>query len=288
MEKINAKWIKDTIDGFISSPENTLMNLANDPAWGTPLIGYSNGADPLYDFFKQDIGEFYVKPIEFIEKTFDNKKFVDKELTVVSWILPHTAATKIDHRKEKFWPSERWARARIFGEQVNSKLRMHVVQKLNEAGVEAVAPMLSPLWHNASSKKYGFASSWSERHAAYTAGLGTFGLSDGLITPLGKAHRAGSIIMNTFIEPSKRLYNDHHAYCLFYTKGTCGECIKKCPAGAISEKGHDKQKCSEYVDNTRKYVEDNFGFKGYGCGFCQVGVPCENKIPINFNVKNEN
>jgi epoxyqueuosine reductase len=279
MSKINAGWIQEEAKRFILSSENTLKNQTDDPAWGTPLIGYSNGADPLYDFFQQDIGEFYVKPIDFMKKEYPSKEFKAERLTIVSWILPHTTATKIDHRKEKYWPSERWARARIFGEQVNVKLRMFLVKKLKDEGIEAVAPMLSPLWHEAKSEKYGFASTWSERHAAYAAGLGTFGLSDGLITPIGKAHRAGSIIVNTFIEPSTRDYENHHAYCLFYAKGTCGECIKKCPAGAISERGHDKLKCSEYLDKTRKYVEENFRFKGYGCGFCQVGVPCENGIP---------
>jgi hypothetical protein len=36
-----------------------------------------------------------------------------------------------------------------------------------------------------------YASSWSERHAAHAAGLGTFGLCDGLITAKGKAMQGG-------------------------------------------------------------------------------------------------
>ena len=43
------------------------------------------------------------------------------------------------------------------------------------------------------SEKYGMASCWSERHAAFVSGLGTFGLCDGLITPVGKAMRCGSV-----------------------------------------------------------------------------------------------
>ena len=30
---------------------------------------------------------------------------------------------------------------------------------------------------------------------------------------------------------------------------------------------------------TREYVTNELGFKGYGCGLCQTGVPCESKIP---------
>jgi epoxyqueuosine reductase QueG len=53
-----------------------------------------------------------------------------------------------------------------------------------------------PEWSRRPSEKYVFSSNWSERHAAYTAGLGTFGLCDGLITPLGKAMRVGEGVRN--------------------------------------------------------------------------------------------
>ena len=66
---------------------------------------------------------------------------------------------------------------------------------------------------------YVFASLLSERHAAYAAGLGTFGLCDGLITPKGKAMRCGSVVARIQIAATPRPYEDHHAYCLFYAKG---------------------------------------------------------------------
>ncbi len=278
-----AKWCTDIINSFIASPTNS-FNDAGEPAWETPLVGFSSGANPLYDFYKKDIGNFYVQPIEFFRAAYPDVEAKPEELTIISWVLPQTRATKYDQRKEKTMPCERWARARIMGESVNLKLRAHVVARLSEAGYPAVAPMASPLWKQHTSEKYLFASSWSERHAAYAAGLGTFGLSDGLITAKGKAHRVGSVIAKISIPPSPRPYNDHHAYCLWYANGTCGACIKKCPAGAISTKGHDKRKCSDYVDTTHAFVEEHYGFKGYGCGFCQVGVPCESRIPEGISV----
>jgi len=276
---VDAVSVERMIEDFIVSPANSMRNAVDEPAWDHPLIGYSNGADPLYDFYKKDIGNFYVKPLGFMKDAYPNLDLKPHQLTVVSWILPQTKATKGDQRSEIHWPSERWARTRIFGEEVNDQLRRHVVNALADLGVEAVAPMLSPLWHQDISEKYGFASTWSERHAAYAAGLGTFGLSDGLITPKGIAHRAGSVVANVIIPPSVRPYKDHHAYCLFYATRACGACIKKCPAGAISETGHDKKKCSSYLHKTHAYVENHYGFKGYGCGLCQVGVPCESGIP---------
>jgi epoxyqueuosine reductase QueG len=62
--------------------------------------------------------------------------------------------------------------------------------------------------------------------------------------------------------------------------GLCGACIKRCLVGGISDKGHDKLKCRAHGHETsRAYVEEMWGFKGYGCGMCQVGVPCEKGIP---------
>jgi len=274
-----AGWIENVIKGFIAGPVNSMRKWEGEPAWAEPIVGYSSGADPLYEFYKQDIGGFYLSPLELISHAYPDREFKPEELTVVSWILPQTEATKRDHRKENHFPSERWARSRIYGEEVNVKLRKHVVERLREEEIEAVAPMLSPLWKGATSEKYLYASTWSERHAAYAAGLGTFGLSDGLITPKGKAMRTGSVVTNIGIEPTPRPYTDHHAYCLFYASGGCRGCIERCPIGAITEEGHDKKACRLYVDMTREYVRRHYGFEGYGCGFCQTDVPCESGIP---------
>jgi len=170
---------------------------------------------------------------------------------VISWILPQTERTRLDNSRETALPAERWSFSRKYGEDFNVKLRHYVVRSLGDKGCEAVAPMTSPGWKWEKSDRYGFASSWSERHAAHASGLGTFGLCDGLITPRGKAMR-------------------------------CGKCIKRCPVDAISrEGGHDKGKCHDYLRNvTEKYIETRYGFKTSPCGLCQTGVPCEAGNPV--------
>jgi len=285
--KSPAAWVETTIKSFINkSPENSLKNEKNDKAWADPLVGFSSGDDPLYQEFKEHVGSFHWTPLEMFTKTFPWLKVAPDQLTVISWVLPHTNATISDNRKETVYPSERWARARIYGEGVNEKLRRHVVATLQGSGYEAVAPMLSPFFERKTSERYGFASTWSERHTAYASGLGTFGLCDGLITPRGKAMRCGSVVARIKIPPTNRPYNDHHAYCLFFTKGLCGECIRRCPVGAITEAGHDKVKCRDYLRPvTADYVRSHFGFEGYGCGLCQTDVSCESKIPTEHDVK---
>jgi len=282
-----AKWTENIIKDFIAnSAENTLQNVENDKAWAEPLVGFSNGADPIFESYKEYVGPFHFTPYELFNLTYPSINVKPDQLTVISYVLPQTDSTKFDNRKETLVPSESWARARIFGEEVNAKLRKHLVSELQAAGCLAVAPQLSSLWERKKSERYVFASNWSERHAAYASGLGTFGLCDGLITPKGKAIRVGSVISNIQVTSTVRPYQDHHEYCLFYTKGICKKCIPRCPADAISESGHDKIKCRSYMHPmVDEYVKANYHFDGYGCGLCQTGVPCESKIPTTNDVK---
>jgi epoxyqueuosine reductase QueG len=277
-----ADWVREGIETYAASAENRLRpDGGAEPAWAKPLVGFSRGDDPLYDFFKAQIGPFYWTPAEIFAAAFQDQPVAPAELTVISWVLPQTAATRRDNARERSLPAERWCYSRKYGEEFNGRLRDHVVGFLAAAGHPAVAPMRSPLWKKATSERYGFASSWSERHAAYASGLGTFGLCDGLITPVGKAMRCGSAVARIAAAPTARPYADHHAYCLFYVDGSCGKCIKRCPVGAVSTAGHDKQACAAYVQQVGgPSVRERFGFEIDACGLCQTGVPCAARIPV--------
>jgi ferredoxin len=275
--------VRGLIADFLeTSPLNSLTGQGGEKAWDRFLLGLASGADPIFDFYKQDIGDFFWTPAEAFRTVFPDLDPKPGELTVVSWVLPQRRAVREDHRREKDRPSERWSRTRLHGEICNEGLRRHVVEGLAAAGIPAMAPQLSPAWERHISAKYLFASRWSERHAAYAAGLGTFGLSDGLITPAGKAVRCGSVIARMAAEPTPRPYTDHHAFCLHFAAGRCGKCAQRCPAGAISEAGHDKEKCKAYIRGTMApYVRDHqLGVEVNSCGLCQTGVPCEAGIPV--------
>ena len=273
-------WIESVITSFCSSQANSLQNEAGDRAFDPPLVGFSSGADPLYAAYKQHVGPEHWTPAEAFRLAFPQETAVPDDLTVISWILPHTDGTKQASRRRRAHPSEAWARARIYGEQFNGDLRRHVVRVLAEAGVAAVAPQLLPAWDRKASERFTIVSTWSERHAAHAGGLGTFGLCDGLITPKGKAMRTASVVARIRIAATPRPYKGHRDYCLFYSHGVCGKCIQRCPVGALSSMGHDKLKCRTRIKvASATYVKRHYGFEGYGCGLCQTGVPCESRIP---------
>jgi hypothetical protein len=224
-----SMWIESVIGDFVGqSPENSMNPPGAEKLFEDCLVGYAAGKDPLFSAFKHHVGPFHWTPREVFELAFPGSGARAADLTVISWVLPQTEKTRADNRRETRFPSERWAKTRVFGESFNGALRRHVIAQLGGAGYRAVAPMLSPSWERKTSDRFGYSSTWSERHAAYAAGLGTFGLCDGLITPRGKAVRLGSVVAEIHIPHTERPYTDHHQHCLFFSRGTCGKCIKRC------------------------------------------------------------
>lgn len=242
------------------------------------MIGYADIHDPLFTEYKNIIGDFHLTPVEFLQAEYGETW--PQSGTVISWILPVTLGVRRSNRKGKKIPSLEWSHTRFFGELFNEALRKYAVALLNSRGYRTLAPVLAAQWKRIESPEIGHASNWSERHAAYAAGLGTFSLSDGLITRKGIAHRVGSVITELVIEPTARPYQGPHDYCLKYNSNTCGACIKRCPAGAISEKGHNKEICFQYMRQVIwPKVNEEYGVAITGCGLCQTKVPCEGRIP---------
>ena len=272
------------IDAWLKSLTNNALEPGSEfPAFAQPLLGVASGDDALFYLLKTDIGsEFYWTPEEAFSSAFPEEKIRADELSVIAWILPQTEHTRLAQRKATHLPSVEWSKARHYGEKVNEHLRRYVVDLFKADGYQACAPVLLPQWSRNHSKQYGFASSWSERHAAHVCGLGTFGVSDGLITPVGKAIRVGSVIVRKKFTPTPRPYNNHQEWCLFHSTGKCLVCMRRCPAGAISGTGHDKVKCKEYIRNvTAVHVEkEQLGCKVNSCGLCQTKVPCESRNPL--------
>jgi len=278
---INATWVRECVEDFVSrSPENTLGFDQREKVFDRPLVGFASGADPLWQDYRDHIGDFYLTPVGIFQATFPESTVSPGELTVVSWILPSTGVTRREQAGQTRYPSERWARTRYYGEVFNNVLRRHLVEELVREGIQSTAPLLSSAWSRSNEGPYAPCSNWSERHAAYAAGLGTFGLCDGLITPVGKAHRTGSVIAHVKISPSARPYRDHHEYCLHFTHGTCGKCIPRCPVKALSMRGHDKKLCMEYTERRmNRYLKNTYGLDSYACGLCQCSVPCSDHVP---------
>jgi epoxyqueuosine reductase QueG len=262
--------IRNVIVSFIiNNPANRLPD-SDTPYLDEPLVGFSSAADPIFSDYKRIIGQFHLLPAELLPEA----------ASVISWVLPISRAVRASNRKETDFPSREWALTRTHGEAINGAVRRHLVAWLEDKDCTAVAPQYSPMWQEFGETPVGIASTWSERHAAYAAGLGTFSLSDGFITARGIAHRCGSVITSLKLVPSRHTASDHRHNCLYCRNGSCGACIARCPVGAISAEGHDKKRCREFVYGTvPQKLSGDYGVAQLGCGLCQTGVPCEAMIP---------
>ena len=278
------KFLEDRIKRFVAESEaNRFTMIDNTPMFDEPLVGFASADDPIFEEYKQAVGQFHWKPRDLLEQCARDEIYEGnlEDISILCWILPIMKETIKSNAEREKLPSPRWAHTRDSGEKFNVLLRKHIVGLLRDEGLIALAPMDSSYWEMLIDERVGFASSWSERHAAYAAGLGTFSLNDALITPRGIAHRVGSVVVNLKLEPTPRTYENYRANCLFFNSGTCGTCIKRCPSGALSESGHDKNACSTYVYATCiEGLREEYGIDvTTGCGLCQTGVPCSMRIP---------
>jgi epoxyqueuosine reductase len=275
--------IKEFIEKLVSTNAlNTIPPPFAGAIFEKPLIGVADGFDPLFTQYKNIIGDFHLTPLELMQATFKDKQAsrTGAVISVVCWVLPFSASVKESNAKHQAWPpSPIWSNATTYGEKLNNLIRQSIVEFVQEHGYLAVAPVLSPLWK----KPNRYVSNWSERHALYAAGMGTFSLSDGFITERGIAMRCGSVITDLPLSPTPRRYRNHTGNCLFLSKGTCGMCIERCPAKAITVKGHDKVLCREYRDAIFAGIKEKLKLEKEpdGCGLCQTGVQCESGIPAS-------
>ncbi len=284
-------FIRDLIHG---APENILRDRGGLAIFGPPLVGVADGEDPLFSRFRAVVGPRHLMPRELLRSHAPGAAAAPAR--VIVWVLPYTAAIRESNRSGE-WPSSLYSQARNNAAALNERISSALTVFLQERGHAAVAPIMTTAYDAFRDEGHVFSSTWSERHVAHAAGLGRFGLNGGLITPAGMAVRIGSVVTDLDIDPSPRTAGGHLHPCLGEDGSGCGRCIPRCPAGAISSAGLDKEKC--YV--RRNVVRERFlpvyketlellaaavvkGGKrrqghSLGCALCQCGVPCEAGIP---------
>ncbi len=267
-------------DAVSFSPHNRLTHIDGSPIFDTPLIDVADGDDPLFERYRSLVGPHHLTPRDILARTAKQQDAsTPATVRVLCWALPIAEATKRSNAVMRTEPSWRWAHTRHYGEVFNNQLRSMVERYINDRGGHAVAPATSTHFTLVREVSHAPSSNWSERHALYAAGLGTFGLCDSFITPIGKAMRCGTVVTDLPLPVTPRLHASHTAACIYLSRGGCGDCIARCPAGAISRSGHDKRACERYLEETLRPIRNAYSVTMAGCGLCQTGVPCESAFP---------
>lgn len=264
ISNIANEFVKNSEFNYVSKEDAISEEFIGMQIFDQPIFAFASADDSEFNLLKGPtaVGEIFMLPSEWLSGA----------NTVISFFLPFTDVIVNSNKSDKKWPSSEWLHGRIEGQRFIGKLSSYLSEKLKEKGYESVVPALDKRFKikKDESALLTFSSNWSERHVAYLCGLGTFGLSKGLITKKGIAGRFSSIITNLELDADQRPYTDLYQYCTM-----CGACVKKCPVNAISlEEGKDHIKCSDFLDITGEKYKPR-----YGCGKCQVSVPCTRQIP---------
>ena len=238
------------------------------PIYEAPLMGCAAADDPLFQYMKES-------PAVYGPQLRLPEEWLSGAVSVVSFFLPFSKAIRDSNRDDLSRPSDLWLHGRMEGQAFLDRATMHLAELLREAGGRVVIPALDPAFsviRDPARMDRGeppFVSNWSERHVAFTAGLGTFSLSKHLITEKGVSGRFGSLITDLPLTVTPRPYTDPYEYCTF-----CGACRKRCDVGAIGPLEKDNRICSAF----QHQVRDRFAPR-HGCGKCQLSVPCETRRP---------
>jgi ferredoxin len=268
-----------------------------------PLIGVSRGNDHIFQRFKEVVGPKHLTPAEaWVQSNLLYGEDLAARLRVVSIVFPYTNQVRRagEAGADGGMPPEIYCVARNLAGPFMSSMQKGMEQLFQGQGFQATSVTHSEMYEVLTEHEpYHMYSTWSERHVAFAAGLGTFSLHDALITEAGCNIRLASVITDAPLEQTPRISDEPYANCLHFARGICGECIAKCPAGAITEQGHDKQKCSWHGRKVREEMHkrplklllasSQLRINGeirirypVGCALCQFGVPCMDRNPMTF------
>ena len=192
---MNIAELKKAISSFLdNSKSNIIPELDGIKIYDEPIVGIASGYDPLFIKLKDGnvIGEFHNIPHEWFPEA----------VSVISYFLPFSREVRISNRADKRKPSTGWLYGRVEGELVNNEVRKTIAEFISVFGGKTFIPLFESNFKIIERK-----SNWSERHVAFIAGLGTFGLSKSLITEKGCAGRIGSVITNIQFQPTERRYS---------------------------------------------------------------------------------
>ena len=259
--KIADRFTLESPANYISDKSALSPECSGLMIYEAPVFGFAAANDEIFSDFKSPdvIGENFMGPDEWLPGA----------KTVVAFYMPYTDSIMQANALDYSWPSDEWLHGRYEGQLFIKELCLHLQRIITNAGFECLIPAFDPRLKNGNSHTR-FTCNWSERHAAYACGLGTFGLTRGIITERGSCIRFGSFLTNMELPVTARPYGGVYEYC-----SKCGACIPHCPANAISlENGKDNQRCSDFLDKTLEKHRPR-----YGCGKCQVNVPCSRGIP---------
>ncbi|MBN2322959.1 MAG: epoxyqueuosine reductase [Spirochaetes bacterium] len=261
MERRIARFVRSFVPAYAA-------RIGARTGYRAPRVGFASARDPLFDkIIKRQPG--HLRP----------QDLLDGAVSVVCYFIPFAPeVVKSNYDGDRC--SIEWVYAYTETNALIEELNRALETELSAFGVRCrgIAPT-----HDFD--RAALTSRWSHRHAAYVAGLGTFGVHNLLITELGCCGRLGSMIVDRQLAPTKR---PSFEYCLFYRNESCLRCVERCGFEALGlQDGAVSGEKRFFFDRHRCYevcLENAAAYRDMGiadiCGKCSVKVPCATVNPV--------
>lgn len=250
------KKIENLIQNYIA---NCKQQDETSSEWKMPVIKYAAADDPMFKELKDAVSEDHLMPEDILPGA----------RTVITYFIPFSNKIANSNIEGKY-SSHQWAKAYVETNQLITELNQHLKNELSERGYQA---SLIAATNNFDKER--LLSDWSHRHAAYIAGLGTFGINNMLITEKGCAGRVGTLITDLKIEASERTEKER---CLNKAGFKCSKCVDRCVNGALQEDSFDRHQCYDLLlENDELHPESELTDV---CGKCSVDLPCSFISPL--------
>ncbi|GAV23433.1 epoxyqueuosine reductase [Carboxydothermus pertinax] len=243
--------MKDLIEKIVKN--EVLAEEESTFYYRSPLIGYASCQNPLFLKLKEVANPEHLMPQDLLPGA----------KTAVAIFLPYTREI-IESNKEGLYPSELWAKAYVKTNKLLWRIITKIKEELQTLGYNAEGLMPTYQFDKKILKAI-----WSHKHVAYIAGLGTFGLNNLLITPLGSGGRFASFVTDLELPANKTLT----PYLQCDREKGCTYCLDICPVGALKDDNtaFDRQRCYAWCVQCGEVFKDSFPVEI--CGKCATG-PC--------------
>ncbi|MCI5897476.1 MAG: epoxyqueuosine reductase [Firmicutes bacterium] len=260
--QVTKETVEQWICGFVREYE---QRAEISTKWGSPLVGFARAESDYIQNLPELIGFTHGLP----------QDVVPDASIVIAYYVPFTRGLAKKNDTGNLLAAPEWALAYEETNAMFKEWNSYLIERLKKAGYRAaVSPKINTFDRNA------LKSDWSHRHFAYAAGLGNFGVNNMLITRNGCCGRFGTIVTNLDAQADQPAKEE---YCLYKKNGSCGVCMKNCPAGALTREGYNRNACyallrknsAVYTEFGSSYSDEEAGNQGSEvCGKCITQSPC--------------
>jgi epoxyqueuosine reductase len=181
----------------------------------------------------------------------------------------------VKENREGDRPCRNWGLAYVHTNDLIERASREISKVLANAGYRSRG---TPATHNFNEEK--LMARWSHKHLGHLVGLGRFGTHRMLITPKGCCGRFGSLV--TEAELGDHPLMATREACLLKAGQKCGQCVARCPVGALKPDDFDRRKCWDRLNENFKtldYFSDLPGTTDV-CAKCAAMVPCSFINPV--------